>query len=533
MIDNLLVQLGPVSMNSVWEGLVEALAICGFYANSEVSSVEFSGFVDTKRFGRVNLIFVFKNTKCLDFPFVKFSDERMRGLYRKHPHVNYNGCDQGDLCYIQRGTFSFDAFDPLRMIRFVIDKIRDVLDLSKDEFAGEFTRELSAYWSDEEECAELRLVCSRESVEIFYGRDESCRRLSVLEKWYHIYHDVDFSVLEYPFTTLRGILAFGSMVLSKRERELFRRDVFSNYLKKKPFFVLFEKDGNFLGMMVSPLNGKSDNVRCLSFYRRKSNVFSRNILVEESLMLQNNRILLIGCGTLGSNLLPMLIKSGAGFSQPLTIVDSDKYGEENFSRHYLGLPSVGKNKAEEMKDAMLSQCRGMNGGVSDLKIVAITKNFEDAFGEDNELPYDIILDTTGNEAFSNYLGRRLCKMQKMPLYICGYIYGRSHAVCTSVIKDTQKACLKCIDDFAKETLLPKLPDDEYIVDSCNSVYIPFPITASISAANLMMTALFKSLQKNSSQESVFWWQECDDNVWGCMQCREIPKNIGCPSCKVS
>lgn len=121
----------------------------------------------------------------------------------------------------------------------------------------------------------------------------------------------------------------------------------------------------------------------------------------------------------------------------------------------------------------------------------------------------------------------------MPLYICGYIYGRSHAVCASVIKDTQKACLKCIDDFAKETLLPKLPDDEYIVDSCNSVYIPFPITASISAANLMMTALFKSLQKNSSQESVFWWQECDDNVWGCMQCREIPKNIGCPSCKVS
>ena len=91
MIDNLLVQLGPDSMNSVWEGLVEALAICGFYANSEVSSVEFSGFVDTKRFGRVNLIFVFKNTKCLDFPFVKFSDERMRGLYRKHPHVNYNG----------------------------------------------------------------------------------------------------------------------------------------------------------------------------------------------------------------------------------------------------------------------------------------------------------------------------------------------------------------------------------------------------------------------------------------------------------
>lgn len=533
ILDSLLVQPGLVKMNSVWVELVRALAICGFHANSEGPSLKFDGSVVTKNFDRVNLTLVFKDTKCLDFPFVYFVDEKMKGLYRKIPHFNQEGCDQGDLCYIQRGVHVFDVFNPYHTVLQILEAIKGTLDLEPKDYAKEFTREILAYWVGEKEEGRFKIIrTGSRIVKVEYSKRECSDKLLVLGERYHLYRDVDFSILNYPFSTKNDLLCFGRMCLGKRAYSRFLKIVLRGCYGKEQFCLIFERNENLMGLLVSPMDENEGQIMCLPFCFPKSNLFSRNMITDK-VNLRHKRILLIGCGTLGSNLLPMLIKSGAGFNQSLTIVDSDKYGEENFSRHYLGLPSIGKNKAEEMKDVMLSQCRGMNGRVSDLKIVAITKNFEDAFGEGNELPYDIILDTTGNESFSSYLGRRLCKMQNMPLYICGYIYGRSRAVCASVIKDSRKACQKCVDDYSKENLLPKLSDNEYIVDSCNSVYIPFPITASVSAANLMMTALFKALRKDGGQESVFWWQCCDDNVWGSMQFREIPKNIGCPSCKVS
>lgn len=521
-------------MNRLWEGLVKALSICGFYANGGGSPLEFYGFVSTKTFGRVYLALVFKNTKCLDFPFVKFTDEKMKGLYRKVPHVNQDGCDQGDLCYIQRGTYVFDTYNPERTVLQICKAIKATLDMPREEYAKEFTREILAYWVDgKEEGLFITEQIGPRNVRVEYSKRGNSNQLIVFGERYHLYRNVDFSIFKYPFQTKKGLLTFGKKCLGKRAYSRFLKIVLRGCYNKKQFSLVFERKGYLLGLLVSPSDKDDDCITCLPFCHTKSNMFSRNIMTKKEVSLQHKRILLIGCGTLGSNLLPMLIKSGAGFNQPLTIIDSDKYGVENFSRHYLGLSSVGKNKASEMKDAMLSQCRGTNEFSRNFKIVAMSRNFEDEFDENSELPYDIILDTTGNETFSNYLGRRLCKMQKMPLYICGYVYGQSRAVCVSVIKNSQKACLKCVDDFAKEKLLPELPDDEYVVDSCNSVYIPFPITASISAANLMMTALFKALQKDSSQESVFWWQECDDNVWSRMQQCEISKNKDCPSCRVS
>lgn len=521
-------------MNQIWEGLVDALSICGFYANGEGSPLDFDGFVDTKRFGRVNLTLIFKDEKYPDFPSVKFNDEKMKGLYRKVPHVNQDGCDQGDLCYIQRGEYVFDAYNPKRTVLLICEAIKTTLDRSREEYAKEFTREMLAYWIDGKEEGRFTIKqIGPQNVRVEFSKQGNSNQLQVFGELYHLYRDVDFSTFEYPFPTKKDLLSFGKKCLGKRAYSRFLKIVLRGCYNKEQFSLIFEWKGNLLGLLVTPSEGNDDCITCLPFYHVKSNMFSRNTMTKKENFLQHKKILLIGCGTLGSNLLLMLIKSGVGFNQPLTIIDSDKYGEENFSRHYLGLSSVGKNKASEMKDAMLSQCRGLNESSRNLKIIAKTRNFEDEFNENCELPYDIILDTTGNETFSNYLGRRLCKMQKMPLYVCGYIYGRSRAVCASVIKDSQKACLKCVDDFAKEKMLPKLSDNEYIVDSCNSVYIPFPITASISAANLMMTALYKSLQKEEGQESVFWWQCCEDNVWGGMQCREISKNMGCPSCKVS
>ena len=429
ILGNLVIHQGLAKMNQIWEGLVNALSVCGFYANGEGSPLEFFGFVDTERFKRVNLTLVFKDTKCLDFPIVRFNDEKMKGLYRKIPHINPDGCNQGDLCYIQRGTCVFDAYNPEYTVLQICKAIKATLDKSQEEYAKEFTNEILAYWDDGKErgCFEIKQTGPK-NVRVEYSKQGNLNQLVVLGERYHLYRDVDFSIFEYPFPTKRGLLTFGKRCLGKRAYSRFLKIVLRGCYNKEQFSLIFEWKGNLLGLLVSPSDRDEDHIACLPFCQPKFNMFSRNTMTKKGVSLRYKKILLIGCGTLGSNLLPMLIKSGAGFNQPLTIIDSDIYSVENFSRHYLGLSSVRKNKASEMKDAMLSQCRGSNEFSHNLKIIAITKNFEDEFSENCELPYDVILDTTGDETFSNYLGRRLCKMQKMPLYICGYVYGQSRAV---------------------------------------------------------------------------------------------------------
>lgn len=508
-------------MDFVWEGLVNALAACNFYPSGGSNSLEFDGSVDTKNFGRVNLSLIFESKACIEFPVAKFKDAKMKELYRKGPHIDKDGT----ICYVQKGSFVFNAQNPSGMIRFVLDQVKNlVLDAPKEGYAEQFTREIFSYW-DNEKGFDVQIRKNGFAL-IAYSKDPLSTKVELSCSIFLISHNIDFSVLEYPFTKKEGIIAFGKMALGQRKFRKLKKTVLQNYFAKNQFGLVFKKDDCLLGMIVSPSD--KDDISCLSFVEdRQKKLFSRNASMDKIAPLQNKKILVVGCGTLGSNLLPMLVKSGAGFGQTLTLVDSDIYKEENFSRHYLGLSVTGKNKAKAMKEALMAQNFS-------LKIEAVTQPFQNAFGEEQELPFDLIIDTTGDEALSNYLNRRLMKMSKMPLYICAYIYGQSQAVCASAQKSQQKACLQCVNEYVKNgALLPKLKEDQYIVDSCNSVYIPFPITASISAANLMMTALFKALKNDAEDESVFWYQKCDDNVWGPMERVEVPKDGSCLICRIS
>ena len=66
-------------------------------------------------------------------------------------------------------------------------------------------------------------------------------------------------------------------------------------------------------------------------------------------ILSQKKVLVFGAGSLGSGLIDMLAKAGVG---TIEIVDPQKMGSENSSRHLLGFNSVGKNKAVEVANAI-------------------------------------------------------------------------------------------------------------------------------------------------------------------------------------
>lgn len=63
-------------------------------------------------------------------------------------------------------------------------------------------------------------------------------------------------------------------------------------------------------------------------------------------LLKNAKVILLGCGSLGSHVANMLAQSGVG---SLTLVDPECLDYSNVGRHILGVNSVNKSKAEELK----------------------------------------------------------------------------------------------------------------------------------------------------------------------------------------
>jgi len=66
--------------------------------------------------------------------------------------------------------------------------------------------------------------------------------------------------------------------------------------------------------------------------------------------LHQRHCVLLGCGSIGSRVADLLIKSGIG---TLTLVDSDRLRAGNVSRHVLRLDSIGQNKADALKAILL------------------------------------------------------------------------------------------------------------------------------------------------------------------------------------
>ncbi|MDD5941619.1 ThiF family adenylyltransferase [Fibrobacter sp.] len=509
--------------DSPWENLKDALAAWNFIPCSGSLSAEFEGPIESRTFGTVIVKLLFDNQCCTEFPRACLARQYDGLCFRKVPHVEKDG----GLCYLQKGELVFDACRPYDMVGVIVDQITErILDLSKEKYWEEFSNEMPSYWPCDYS-AEIKDV-NKNSLKIIEGNSSSPSYSCPV---YPLSGHVDISALRFPFGSMKDLLLFGKASMGKRAFKRYRKTVLWGCYSSKNFAVAFRKNATILGLIVLP--SRIGNLNCRYFAKESENkLFSRNVSMENSAPLMDKRILVVGSGTLGSNLLPMLVKSGAGFKNPLTIVDPDKYAEENFSRHYLGLECLGVNKALAMKAVLENHVKNEpSKRFKNFRIESIEKTFENAFKPGMDFPFDIVLDTTGDESFSEYLNRFLAQLPKMPLYICGYIYGRSKAVCASVISNSKKACLRCEKKYLVDNaVLPKLGEEDQTRGTCNAVYIPFPITASVSAANLIMTALFKSLDRIGEEESLFWFQACVNNVWNAMECVTIPKDGSCPAC---
>ena len=147
--------------------------------------------------------------------------------------------------------------------------------------------------------------------------------------------------------------------------------------------------------------------------------------------LRAGRVLVVGCGGLGSPALYYLAAAGVG---RLGLMDSDHVDISNLQRQILhATPDIGRPKV----DSAIGRLRALNPHVrlDPLPERLTAENARDLFA-----PYDLVLDCTDNFA-AKYLVNDVCVAVKKP-----YVHASISGFCGQLLTvlPGRSACLRCI-----------------------------------------------------------------------------------------
>ncbi|EGW23852.1 UBA/THIF-type NAD/FAD binding protein [Methylobacter tundripaludum SV96] len=233
-----------------------------------------------------------------------------------------------------------------------------------------------------------------------------------------------------------------------------------------------------------------------------SRITTRNQDKEFSLV--GKKIALIGCGTVGSFTALLLAQLGAGIQDNthkgvLALFDPDILMPDNLGRHVLNMSYVGENKALAMADFLTNQAVS-----NTINFIGNNKRF-DVKNLALFSKYELIIDATGNEAFSTSLSHYYHRSETLNVLIHGWVIAAGKAV-RAILDDRTGACYRCLRISNQDGELQerfklfskdKEPPDP-IKRNCGNAYFPYASGASASAAALIQQLAIDYFSGNPS-----------------------------------
>ena len=219
--------------------------------------------------------------------------------------------------------------------------------------------------------------------------------------------------------------------------------------------------------------------------------------------LKEARVLVVGCGAIGSGVARLLAQSGVGH---LTLIDPQRLDWPNVSRHVLGAPAWRENKAIMLAETLRR----------DFPHLTDIEGHQIAFGLAatsliDELPtFDLVISSTGEwdvDALLNDLQRSRASIPPIV-----YAWVEAHAMAGHALlipQDANSACLRCGFDDRGMLLLPvtNWPDDDRPLQepACGAVFSPFgAVDVARVHALVAELALEALLKVNSSATHCTW-----------------------------
>ena len=204
----------------------------------------------------------------------------------------------------------------------------------------------------------------------------------------------------------------------------------------------------------------------------------------------SKRVLLIGCGSIGSYFANELVK--AGFEN-ITLVDKDLLCAENIYRHFLGIEYVDKYKAEALKNYF-------DKNIPNLSIVSKVQCIYELVQDEaiDFSDYDLVVSAVGDPNLNRFLNQFIRqKSINVPVI---YLWNEPLDIgChLALIKPEYKGCYDC---FFKYDNNDELYDSTAFTQKgqkvtrnfsgCGGSFIPYGSTTSLKSATLGMDYVVK------------------------------------------
>jgi len=242
----------------------------------------------------------------------------------------------------------------------------------------------------------------------------------------------------------------------------------------------------------------------------KEKIFARQIRFEEigeegQKRLQNARVVVVGCGALGSHTLPLLLRAGVG---TIRIVDRDFVGYENLaSQHLFSVEDAEKSMpkavvaARRMSDTgMPSEVEPVVADLNPSNVVSLLSGF------------DVVVDCNDNFEV-RFLINDFCVKNGVPWVFAAL--GASYGWTFPIIPQ-KTPCLRCIIET------PPAPGD---VPTCRTIGL-FGPSAAATAALQSATVIRIILSKDTVQSNL----TALDIWFGTSSRVQILKKDDCPCC---
>lgn len=177
-----------------------------------------------------------------------------------------------------------------------------------------------------------------------------------------------------------------------------------------------------------------------------------------------------------------LVRSGAGVGGgTLRVYDPDTVALENIARSLYRTEDLDQNKAVALCSSMKQVFPGTVLEPSSTAAPTEANDYQE---------FDLIVDASGDHAFSAWLSHERRNSRVPPLLIC-YVSGRGAAVVSYAQVDAGASCFSCLrpaDPGSQWNPLTQLEEaGSHQIGPCGESYMPYAVGAPMMAAGLLVT----------------------------------------------
>lgn len=503
-----------------------------------------------------------------DYEFLELPKIRVLEREKLPKRLSVHIVSDGTLCYADRATVLLDRFHPDRSIISCLEMARSTLStLLHGNPSPAYMAELTAYWSTtpyfliDEPTGLTHMVlglCVFDNEAQFFVAGASEARLvtwvakargKFLKQFEApVVHAVD--VIRPPSNetaSLKGVTDWLEpqvichrplidVTIGKAKNEPALVVAASNALigfraKKTPLLTRSHKRGFRKSALPSIWKKEAHQVELETFHcvpTSLSEISARNL--DKPAPLSDQSIALIGCGTIGSHLARALVQIGAGQNERMMLIDQDELRPENLGRHALGVRHLGKNKAIALKDQLVTD-------FPDARLEAVDVNAQGTF--DRLAGYDLVIDATGDEQFSNALNAFALAILKdgrrFPPILFAMLFGNGLAAQTYLTRwNTGSACYRCLkplsdSEWRFNPLKPNAGQTTTAIRPCSvGAFIPYSVAASMQAAALAAAHVSEFFSESYTHD--LRTMQIDPTVTKNIPFKNVKRAESCPIC---